>query len=496
MIVIRNLEKSYGSNRVLDDVSVTFEPGSVHALLGPNGAGKSTLLGCLSGATRPDAGTIEIAGREYSGFTPRSALEAGTGIIYQHFQLIGDLSIVENLFLGDEPRTRLGTTDRRRQIREASDLLASLGLHVDVRTPVSRLAVGQQQIVEIARAVRRDPALLILDEPTAALSNHEIATLMTLVRTLADRGIAIVYVTHLLREVFEISDHTTVLRDGAVCLSARTADLTMTRVVEAIAPQSGDRVGSRERALTHDASTVLEARDLQCGFTGPVSLTVREGELVGVYGLLGSGRSDLLETIAGVRTARGGRMMLGGRSYRPSTPARALRRGIALVAGDRRGQSLFPSMSSLENLLMPSFSHLARVLRRGAAEKSAFAATAGRIGLRPADPRYEVDHLSGGNAQKVAVGRWLAGPVPTLLLLDEPTQGVDVGAREEIYQLLRALARDNGLAIIFSSSDPDEITALADRVVVLHEGAVLSTSDSPADASELVSLVHSAPITL
>lgn len=493
MIIVSNLEKSYGTNQVLKGVSVTFEPGSIHALLGPNGAGKSTFLGCLSGAVRPDAGTIELGGTLHAGFTPRSALEAGTGIIYQHFQLVEDLSIVDNLFLGDEQTSRLGFTNQKKELEEASDVLHSLGLEIDVRTLVRDLTVGQQQIVEIARAMRRNPLLLILDEPTAALSNTEITTLLELVRSLAARGIAIIYVTHLLKEVLAISDHTTVIRDGQVFLSDRTEHLSLDQIIDAISPRDIRSEACPPSAdLAHESAPLFTATELQCEHSGPISFVVRPGEIVGIYGLLGSGRTDLLETIAGVRRQLGGELTLEGKLYRARTPARAIAKGVALVAGDRRAQSLFPEMTSLENLLMPAFRQLSRIFRKPSAERSAFTRVAELVGLRPPSPHFLIDNLSGGNAQKIAVGRWLTGKTPTLLLLDEPTQGVDIGAREDIYRLLRELARENGIGVIFASSDPDETLALADRVLAISDGKLLDIGSQDLTETRLAALVHSA----
>jgi ribose transport system ATP-binding protein len=490
-ITVSRLTKSYGSNTVLRGVDLEIRAGQVHALLGPNGAGKSTLLGCLSGATQPDEGTITIDGTDHAGFTPATALKAGTATIYQHFQLIGDLSISDNIYLGSELRTRSRRIDQRAQRQHTAQLIASLGLAVDPATRVDTLSVGQQQVVEIARALHREPSLLILDEPTAALSTEEVATLLDLVRTLAhDRGLAVIYVTHLLQEVMEVSDVVTVIRDGDVFWTRDTSALVLGDVIEAISPQTGIERAVRDRV---HGEAVLIASALHASYTGPIDLEVRGGEIVGVFGLLGSGRTDLLETLAGVRRPLEGSISVAGRAVAPRSPGQMHRRGVSLVPADRKAQALFGELSSLENMLMPHFSGLARGARRRATERAVFRDTASHVGLLPADPDYEVGQLSGGNAQKVSVGRWLTGLDDlSVLLLDEPTQGVDVGAREDLYELLRDFVASGERSIVFASSDPEETIALADRVLVLHEGRSLGVLQQPIDEGDLVALAHAA----
>jgi ribose transport system ATP-binding protein len=493
-LVLRDIVKSYGSNDVLKGINLTVEAGRVHALLGANGAGKSTLLSCLSGATRPDAGEIIISGHSYTGFTPRSAFEAGTAIIYQHFQLIGSLSVSDNVFLGSEATGPIGLLRRSTQERRTKELLDSLDVHIDPAALVETLSVGEQQIVEIVRALRREPKVLILDEPTAALGTHEVEALLALVRRLAhDQGIAVIYVTHLLREVMVIADTVTVLRDGAVFLNEAGSDVTMERLVQAISPDSTVDDLRTERAVG-DELLVLDA--YRCSYTGPVSLSVREGEIVGVFGLLGSGRTDLLETLAGVKKPISGAVRLGGSVPDLSSPTSAIGEGISLVASDRTAQSLFGELTAMENVLMPHFDELSRVIRRPAAESAAFGRIALEVGLTPNRPAQEADRFSGGNAQKLAVGRWASSLGRTrVLLLDEPTQGVDIGARHDLYDLLRQFAVRPGRAVVFSSSDADEIVALADRVVILVDGAVTDILSPRIGEEALLSLAHGATTT-
>ena len=488
-ISVSRIRKAYGGNLVLDGVDLKFQPGKIHALLGPNGAGKSTLLGCISGAIAPDSGEIRIGETSYSEFTPAGAFAAGTAIIYQHFQLVGSLSVADNIFLGSELRGRNGVLRSREQRRIATELLAELGADFDVATPVERLSVGQQQLVEIARALRHKPSLLVLDEPTAALSSAEVTALLTLVRRLAhERGLAIIYVTHLLREVLDVSDEVSVLRDGRVLWTRHIADLTMTDLVLAISPTAS---GAGPRGTPKLGTSILRLSGLECDFTRGVDLEVRGGEVVAVFGLLGSGRTDLLETVCGLRKHARGEIQLAG------TPCGSrAREDVAYVPADRKAHALFGAMSAEENLLMPHYSRLGSPLRDRGAERRIFAELAANVSLRPADPHRPVEQFSGGNAQKISVGRWLVDRDRIkVLVLDEPTQGVDVGSRAELYALVRDFAESGDRAVLFATSDPDEVVALADRVLVLAHGRPVGIFPSTTGESRLIELAHADALT-
>jgi ribose transport system ATP-binding protein len=493
-LIVRGLVKSYGTKRVLEGVDLAVEAGQIHALLGPNGSGKSTLIGCLSGAVIPDGGVIEIDGVERRSLSPRDAILAGTAVIYQNFSLVPTLTVADNIFLGDERRTR-GHIDHARQRVEAAELLESFGRPIRPEVPVSHLSVGDRQLVEIAKALRRRPRVLILDEPTAALGEQEARYLGQHLQRLRDDGLAILYVTHILPEVFAIADRLTVLRDGRVVLAAPVAEVDARFVINAIAPAVKSAIVDDEAATANALGpTALELSETCVDGIGPVSVNVRHGEVVALFGLLGSGRTEIVEGVFGTRRVTAGTIAVEGRAFTPSSPAAALRAGVALVAGDRRRQSILDKMSSIDNMLLPHFTRLSRWRARDRKrERAEFAAVAERLHLQPNDPRALAWTFSGGNQQKLAVGRWLAAAAGVhVLLLDEPTQGIDVGARADLYALVRILASE-GKAVMFTSSDPAETLALADRVLVLRRGRIVAELDRrDCDEHRILALAHGA----
>ncbi len=497
-LVVRGLSKAYGAKRVLEGVDLEVEAGQIHALLGPNGSGKSTLIRCLSGAIVPDTGTMEVGGVEHRAFTPREAITAGTSVIYQNFSLVPNLSVADNVFLGDERRVG-AQIDHRAQEAETERLLDQFGRPIGPRILVSRLSVGDRQLVEIAKALHREPKLLVLDEPTAALGEQESTQLGRYLRGLRDAGLAILYVTHIIGEVFAIADRVTVLRDGHVVLADEVSRVNPAQVIAAISPASTaiQETGSR-RLVADEGTVVLDLEQVTVDGIGPVSLSLRKGEILSVFGLLGSGRTELVEGIYGSRRVGSGQLRVRGRPFKATSPRAALRAGIVLVAGDRIRQSIFDKLSSIDNMLLPHFGRLSRWLtRRGETERRVFRDTAKGIRLQPDDPRVLAWALSGGNQQKLAVGRWLAALEHVdVLLLDEPTQGIDVGARRDLYELIRHLARDEGKAILFTSSDPEETLALSDRVLVLRRGQIVAELAREACTEQrILAIAHGAEIT-
>ncbi|MFF7952929.1 sugar ABC transporter ATP-binding protein [Streptomyces griseorubiginosus] len=514
---VRGLSKSFGGVRALDGVDLTVPMGQVHALLGHNGAGKSTLIKCLGGAFPPDAGTIEVGGMSYTRLSPRESIDAGVAIIFQTLSVVDALTVTENIFLGQE-WTRYGRIDRRAQEKVAAGLLERVAASCSPRDRVGELPMGQRQLVEIAKALSRSAAVLVLDEPTAALSTAESAALAERVEDLRTQGLAIVYVTHLLSEVERLADAVTVLRDGRVTHRSVGAGQTRRELVEAIAgratraigggasksaasrggPASGHTTPSTAAspAPTHPPGRPrLTVDGLTGPGFGPVSLTLAEGERVGLFGLIGSGRTRILESLYGARRAAGGTVRVGDRTVTPARPADALAAGIALVPADRRRQGLFPLLGAQDNALLPSVRPLARAgIRARGVERRVFGALAEAVGLRPARPRLPAAAFSGGNQQKLVLGRWIhEARSVDVLLLDEPTQGVDVGARQEIYEVVSALAADRGTAVLFASSDPEEVVALADRCLIVAEGRIAGELSGPELTEEaLLSAIHGA----
>lgn len=491
----RNLEKSFGANRVLKGINLEFRAGEVTALLGANGAGKSTLLGCISGAETPSGGEILIGGEVHTSSSPREAIDAGIGMIYQHFQLIGALSIADNVFLGSEIRTALGTTDRRAQERETMEQLLSLGLRLNPAATVETLSVGQQQIVEIIRSLRKNPRVLILDEPTAALSRSEVEALLELVTSLAkERNIAVIYVSHILSEVMQVADRVVVLRDGVVYEDRMRGDFTLADLVDAISPGKA-AAEYRDRALVEQRPIAAKLLGFEGSSSGPITIEMHEGEVVGVFGLLGSGRTNLLETLAGIRPRYGGRLEVGGKQLTISRPAQAAAQGVVLVPADRKTQALYPDMTAVDNVVLPHMKKLGKgFVRSKKAELKAFEAVADALSVHPNIPSLPGSSFSGGNAQKLMIGRWTnPASKAKLLLLDEPTQGVDVGAREDIYRFVRSYVDEPGRCAIFSTSEHEEAVALADRIIVLHEGQVTGIVGPDITESKLMALAFGQP---
>jgi len=491
-VAIRGLSKAFGGAAALSGVDFEVDAGEVHALLGPNGAGKSTLIRCLSGAVAPDSGEIEIGDQVFATLTPKLAMEVGVAVIYQNMSLIPSLTVSENVFLGDE-LTRWGLVRRGAQRARAATLLHTLlgSAEIDPDAQVGSLPLATRQLVEVAKALNRAQVkLLILDEPTAALTETEAQVIFERLRVLRSQGLHIIYITHRLAEVFEIADRVTVLRDGKVVLAGqRVANLDPAAVVTAIA---GARVAHPARADVGAVAAVLKVEGL-CGTRfGPVDLEVGAGEVVGLFGALGSGRTELLETIFGSRRPTSGRVLVNGRVVDPRKPAAALAAGIALVPADRLRQALFGELDAIDNVLLPSYAQLAMLgFRRWQSERRLFADAAAETSFPPALSHRRGRQLSGGTQQKLIVGRWLKSARPvSVFMMDEPTQGVDIGTRGELYKIILDSARRDGRAVLFVSSDHEEVVALADRALVMKEGRVVAEFQRSALTED--DLIHAA----
>ena len=473
LLEMRGIVKQFPGVRALDGVDLDVVAGEVHCLLGQNGAGKSTLIKVLAGAHRPDEGEVVWDGQPVSFASPHAADVAGIATIHQELDLVPGLSVAENVVLGREP-SRYGFTRPRDAERRARELLARLGHpEIPVRRELGRLSAAGQQVVSMARALARDARLIVMDEPSAVLDPEEVRNLFRVVRELTAEGVAVVYISHRLEEIRAIGDRVTVLKDGRTVardLPARTtptADvvrlMTGRTVEHAFPPRTGEPSGD----------VVLEVEGLaRTGEFSGVSFTVRAGEVLGLAGLVGSGRSEVLETVYGARKPSAGTVRVRGAALRPGSVPAAVRAGLGLSPEERKSQGLLMTEAVSRNVSLPGLRRFARGGFLGPdAELSAAREVTEQLDVRPADPARPVRTLSGGNQQKVVLARWLLQGC-SVLLLDEPTRGVDVGARTEIYALVRRLAAQ-GVAVVLVSSEVPEVLGLADRVLVLREGRVV-----------------------
>lgn len=478
---VAGLRKAYDGVPVLKGVDLTVEDGEIHALLGANGAGKSTLIKCLAGAIQADEGDLRIDGATVDFARPSDAQSAGVQVVHQIPTVALSLNAQENVFLGRELRT--GPFMRRGRMRKlAQQWFDEFDLGISAQELANNLSNAELQMVEIVKALGADPRFLILDEPTAALTSSEQRELIKQLHELRSRNLPILYVTHRLAEVFELADSVTVLWGGRVALSAPVSEVTEHDLVEAIVtgshgtPPSAAGRRSAQPAASQEAKSpvVLDVDGLVAPQVGPLSFQLREGEILGIYGLVGSGRTELLEALAGADARVAGRVELDGKKYDPTDVIDAVRRGVALVPSDRLRKSVFATLSALDNAILPTISKMSRagILRRRGEESKQFDSLAELLRLHPRNPHLEARRYSGGNQQKLVLSRWLEQPEARpvrALLLDEPTEGVDVGARKDLYRILREFA-DSGRAAIVTSSEPEELAQIADRVLVLSGG--------------------------
>lgn len=474
-VAMKGISKSFGPVKVLEAVDFSVVGGEIHALMGENGAGKSTLMKILSGVYVPDAGAIVIDGKPAAIRSTNDAESLGIAIIHQELNVIPQLSVMENLFLGREPQ-HFGIIDSGRMRSEAAAWLSRVGAqHIDADREAGTLSIGQQQLVEIARALSLKAQVLIMDEPTAALTDHEIETLFQIMRELKAQGIAIVYVSHRMEEMFEICDKVSVLRDGHFVGERMIRDTNFEEIVKLmIGRELHERFPTRDGAL---GNVRLEVNDLADeNKISQIHFEVRAGEVLGIAGLMGSGRSEVLRTLFGLKRKTSGQIKLDGAVLTIRGPSDAIAAGIGFVTEDRKSQGLVLGMSVRENATLV---HLEEYAHAGIVDARAEAHAAdeliSELHIHARDSEIEVKSLSGGNQQKVVFAKWLAKP-PKVLLLDEPTRGVDVGGKNEIYQIMNHLAA-SGTAIVMVSSELPEVLAMSDRILVMNEGrqaAVLS----------------------
>jgi len=475
-LIMSSIHKSFSGVEVLHGVDFDLVSGEAHALLGENGAGKSTLMKILSGVYQSDGGRISIEGREHVSRTTHAADAAGIAIIHQELSYVPRLSVAENLLLGHLPRSGPGVVQWRSIFEDAQQALEAFGTSIDARSPMGDLPLGQRQIVEIVRAVHRRARIIIMDEPTASLTDAEVQRLFVIVRALKKQGVSIVYISHHLEEVFEIADRVTVLRDGRNVVTRRTADCTRQELIQDMVGRDVTdlyhRADSRGDAVLLDISHLTVASRVR-----DVSFSLRRGEVLGLYGLAGAGQETVSRALFGLEPAATGTIAIEGRARRFSTPAQAIAAGIGCVPSDRKVEGLVLGMSVKGNLTLPLLDRISRLgVLAGRGESRLARAIAHDVGVRAAGLGQQVMYLSGGNQQKVVLGRWLKRGVK-LLLLNEPTRGVDVGAKAEIYESIRALAR-GGAGILVVSSDLPEVLSITDRVAVLVRGQLAAIVDS------------------
>jgi ribose transport system ATP-binding protein len=472
LLAARGVTVDYPGVRALDGVSIEFRAGEIHAVVGENGAGKSTLMKVLSGLVRPTKGTVEIDGRPTSFAKPSDAIRAGVSMVHQELHLVPALDVAENVLLGREPTGPLGVAVRRAAQRaHAARLLGLLGADIDPDRSAEDLSIAEAQFVEIAKCLASDARVLILDEPTAVLGEHEASRLLALLRRLRDEGRAIVFISHHLDEVVAVADRTTVLRDGRLVHEFARGAADESALAAAMVGRDLGSIHPPKGAARADAPPAIELVDFgAAGRSRGISLAVRPGEIVGIAGLVGSGRTETAEAIVGLRRSVG-TLRIDGREVRFGSPRAARAAGVAYVSEDRKGRGLHVELSSIANMTLPSLERhawLGGLALDGRGERAVADRWIRDFAIRCARPELPISSLSGGNQQKFALARWLeAGP--RVLIVDEPTRGVDVGAKGEIYRILAGLAQ-RGLACIVISSELPEVIALSHRVVVLRGG--------------------------
>jgi ribose transport system ATP-binding protein len=466
---MKGISKRFPGVTALDGVDFGVRPGEVQLLMGENGAGKSTLMKILSGAYPKDSGSISLSGVETEIRSPHHGRELGIAMIYQEMTLVPQLSVAENIFLGREP-ARWGIIDRKEMNREASRLLARLHADFSPEELAGDLPVARQQMVEISRALSLNARILVMDEPTAPLSGREVTELFSIIRELRASGVAIVYISHRLEEARMIGDRVTVLRDGRLAGESPLAGISDTELIKLMVGR--DLASFFPEMAEPSPKEVLRVEGLaRPGVFGPVSFTVNAGEILGFAGLVGSGRTEIARCLAGADIPAEGTVTLDGKAVRLVSPRSSKKAGIALLPEDRKGQGLVLGLPVLENSSLPSLERFTRHgIINGKAERREVAGLVERMQLRPPDLDRVVGNLSGGNQQKVVLAKWL-GVAPRVMVFDEPTRGIDVGAKHEVYLLMKELAAA-GMAIIFISSDLTEVLGLSHRVAVMHQGKI------------------------
>ncbi len=469
-IEMRGIDKSFGSNQVLKQAGFTLESGEVHALMGENGAGKSTLMKILTGVYTKDAGTVLVDGKEVNYKNPQEAEKAGIVFIYQELNVMFDLTVEENLFMGKEIHGKFGICDKKAMQKKAQEALNTLGVNISPKTVMSELSVGQQQMVEICKALMADAKVIIMDEPTAALTQSETVALFKVIESLRKKGVSMVYISHRMEEIFELCDRITVLRDGSYIGVKNIPETNMNEIVKMmIGREIGERYPSRDVKIGKE---VLKVKGLtRKGTFHDVSFSVRAGEVLGVSGLMGAGRTEIMQAVFGNLSYESGTIEIDGEEVKISNPRQAMEHGIGFITEDRKTEGLMLDKSIRENI---SLCNLGRISKSSViskeAEKDMVAEAIKDLHIKCFGPFHECNNLSGGNQQKVVLAKWILTN-PKILILDEPTRGVDIGAKKEIYNIINKLAAQ-GVAIIMVSSELPEVLGMSDNIMVVREGEV------------------------
>ncbi len=491
MLRALEIRKDFGGLTVLHPTSVDFAPGEVHALMGENGAGKSTLMKVLAGLYRPDGGSVEWRGSRTAFTSPHDALVAGIAMIHQELMPIPNLTVAENITLGCEPCDASGRIDRHAQAARARELLDELEADIPTDQLMRRLTVAQTQVVEIAKALGRNADVVLMDEPTAALSDHEVAALFRAIARLKARGVAVIYTTHKMDEVFRLADRISVLRDGRLVGTAPAAELTPGKLIAMMVGREFADIFPVRHTPSDEVLLEVEALTREPAYRD-ISFQVRRGEVVALAGLMGAGRTEVASALYGLRPSSSGTIHFKGRPLSVRRPADAIEAGIGMVTEDRKGLGLIPALGVGENITL---SALRRFSRGPMVDHSAVMATAraqmANFAVKASGLAQPIAQLSGGNQQKALLARALLGE-PDLIILDEPTRGIDIGAKAEIYALIQSLARA-GKGVLLISSELPEVLALAHRIIVLRQGSVAATLDAAATDQETV-LRHAMPL--
>ncbi len=488
VVDMRGISVEFPGVKALQEVDFRLFPGEVHALMGENGAGKSTLIKALTGVHPLAAGEVRYAGEPVSFTAPAQAQAAGISTVYQEVNLCGNLTVAENILLGREPR-RFGRIDGKAMRARAAELLARIGLHIDPGSVLESHPIAVQQLVAIARAVAVDARVLVLDEPTSSLDADEVAELFRIIRVLRDEGVAVLFVTHFLEQVYEVSDRMTVLRNGRLVGEHMTAALSRIDLVSAMLGREMGVLEEIERRSGSPGQSLLVAEGLgRKGSVAPFDLEIRAGEVVGLAGLLGSGRTEVARLLFGADKADSGRILVDGKPLRLTGPRAAIEAGIAFSSEDRKAEGIVADLSVRDNLILAM--QAARGWARPVPRKLADELVAKYIDLldiRPADPDRAVGNLSGGNQQKVLLARWLVTQ-PKLLILDEPTRGIDVGAKAQIQKVVADLAAE-GMAVLFISAELEEVVRVSDRVVVMRDRQKVAELDGQIGVDDVMALI-------